>query len=148
TTLTAPVADTPEENTPVEAPKQSFAELKVREDIVASLLEAGIEFPFPIQALTLPVALRGNDIIGQAKTGTGKTLGFGIPALQRVIRAGDAGYEGRESPGAPQPLIGAPTRELAIQVGADLAQASKHSNISISTVYGGRPYEEQIAALK
>ena len=148
TTLTAPAADTPEENTPVEAPKQSFAELKVREDIVASLLEAGIEFPFPIQALTLPVALGGNDIIGQAKTGTGKTLGFGIPALQRVIREGDAGYEDLEFPGAPQALIVAPTRELAIQVGADLAQASKHSNISITTIYGGRPYEEQIAALK
>ena len=148
TTLTALAADTPEENTPVEAPKQSFAELKVREDIVASLLEAGIEFPFPIQALTLPVALGGNDIIGQAKTGTGKTLGFGIPALQRVIREGDAGYEELEFPGAPQALIVAPTRELAIQVGADLAQASKPSNISITTIYGGRPYEEQIAALK
>ncbi|MFJ2620576.1 DEAD/DEAH box helicase [Glutamicibacter sp. NPDC087344] len=147
TTLTAPAADTPEENG-TEAPQQSFAELNVREDIVASLLEAGIEYPFPIQALTLPVALGGNDIIGQAKTGTGKTLGFGIPALQRVLREGDAGYSDLQFPGAPQALIVAPTRELAIQVGADLAQASKHSNISITTIYGGRPYEEQIAALK
>ena len=148
TTLTAPAADTPQEDSTPEAAKQSFAELDVREDIVASLLEAGIEYPFPIQALTLPVALGGNDIIGQAKTGTGKTLGFGIPALQRVIREGDAGYEDLQFPGAPQALIVAPTRELAIQVGADLAQASKHSNISITTIYGGRPYEEQIAALK
>lgn len=148
TTLTASAADTPEYVEPVEEPKQSFAELKVREDIVASLLEAGIEFPFPIQALTLPVALGGNDIIGQAKTGTGKTLGFGIPALQRVVREGDKGYEDLEFPGAPQALIVAPTRELAIQVGSDLAVASKHSNIRITTIYGGRPYDEQISALK
>ncbi|WP_347037508.1 DEAD/DEAH box helicase [Glutamicibacter halophytocola] len=139
----------PQDNETVAEPVQeSFADLDVREDIVASLSEAGILYPFPIQALTLPVALGGNDIIGQAKTGTGKTLGFGIPALQRVIREGDKGYEDLEFPGAPQALIVAPTRELAIQVGADLAQASKHSNISITTIYGGRPYEEQINALK
>ncbi|MGP5380979.1 DEAD/DEAH box helicase [Glutamicibacter arilaitensis] len=149
TTLSAQAAE-PLDNESVEAEpaKQSFDDLKVREDIVASLSEAGIEYPFPIQALTLPVALGGNDIIGQAKTGTGKTLGFGIPALQRVVREGDKGYEDLEFPGAPQALIVAPTRELAIQVGADLAQASKHSNISITTIYGGRPYEEQINALK
>ncbi|MGP5390416.1 DEAD/DEAH box helicase [Glutamicibacter arilaitensis] len=149
TTLSAQAAE-PLDNESVEAEpaKQRFADLKVREDIVASLSEAGIEYPFPIQALTLPVALGGNDIIGQAKTGTGKTLGFGIPALQRVVREGDKGYEDLEFPGAPQALIVAPTRELAIQVGADLAQASKHSNISITTIYGGRPYEEQINALK
>ncbi|MGP5580836.1 DEAD/DEAH box helicase [Glutamicibacter arilaitensis] len=149
TTLSAQAAE-PLDNESVEAEpaKQSFAELKLREDIVASRTEAGIEYPFPIQALTLPVALGGNDIIGQAKTGTGKTLGFGIPALQRVVREGDKGYEDLEFPGAPQALIVAPTRELAIQVGADLAQASKHSNISITTIYGGRPYEEQINALK
>ncbi|MGP5597735.1 DEAD/DEAH box helicase [Glutamicibacter arilaitensis] len=149
TTLSAQAAE-PLDNESVEAEpaKQSFADQKVREDIVASLSEAGIEYPFPIQALTLPVALGGNDIIGQAKTGTGKTLGFGIPALQRVVREGDKGYEDLEFPGAPQALIVAPTRELAIQVGADLAQASKHSNISITTIYGGRPYEEQINALK
>jgi superfamily II DNA/RNA helicase len=90
TTLSAEQAELPEpiDTAEVELPKQTFSELKVREDIVASLLEAGIEYPFPIQALTLPVALGGNDIIGQAKTGTGKTLGFGIPALQRVIREG------------------------------------------------------------
>lgn len=132
----------PEEET------KTFADYQVRADIVASLSEAGIITPFPIQALTLPVALAGNDIIGQAKTGTGKTLGFGIPALQRVIRAEDAGYDRLEFPGAPQALIVAPTRELALQVSADLAQASRHANIRVTTIYGGRPYEEQVAALK
>ncbi|KSU67060.1 DEAD/DEAH box helicase [Arthrobacter sp. NIO-1057] len=148
TTLTAEAVEPQDNSNTSEPVRQSFADLNVREDIVASLSEAGIIFPFPIQAMTLPVALGGNDIIGQAKTGTGKTLGFGIPALQRVIREGDHGYEDLAFPGAPQALIVAPTRELAIQVGADLAQASKHSNISITTIYGGRPYEEQIAALK
>lgn len=148
TTLTAEAVEPQDNSNTSEPVQQSFADLNVREDIVASLSEAGIIFPFPIQAMTLPVALGGNDIIGQAKTGTGKTLGFGIPALQRVIRQGDHGYEDLAFPGAPQALIVAPTRELAIQVGADLAQASKHSNISITTIYGGRPYEEQIAALK
>ncbi|UUX57834.1 DEAD/DEAH box helicase [Glutamicibacter halophytocola] len=148
TTLTAEAVEPQDNETVAEPVQESFADLNVREDIVASLSEAGILYPFPIQALTLPVALGGNDIIGQAKTGTGKTLGFGIPALQRVIREGDKGYEDLEFPGAPQALIVAPTRELAIQVGADLAQASKHSNISITTIYGGRPYEEQINALK
>ncbi|WP_345469865.1 DEAD/DEAH box helicase [Glutamicibacter ectropisis] len=148
TTLTAEAVEPQDNSNASEPAQQSFADLNVREDIVASLSEAGIIFPFPIQAMTLPVALGGNDIIGQAKTGTGKTLGFGIPALQRVIREGDQGYEDLAFPGAPQALIVAPTRELAIQVGADLAQASKHSNISITTIYGGRPYEEQIAALK
>src|SRR5690625_1754408 len=62
-----------------------FADLGVAGPIVASLAAAGITHPFPIQALTLPVALSGADIIGQAKTGTGKTLGFGIPLLQRVV---------------------------------------------------------------
>lgn len=148
TTLAAEAVEPQDHETVAEPVQESFADLNVREDIVASLSEAGILYPFPIQALTLPVALGGNDIIGQAKTGTGKTLGFGIPALQRVIREGDKGYEDLEFPGAPQALIVAPTRELAIQVGADLAQASKHSNISITTIYGGRPYEEQINALK
>lgn len=148
TTLAAEAVEPQDNETVAEPVQESFADLDVREDIVASLSEAGILYPFPIQALTLPVALGGNDIIGQAKTGTGKTLGFGIPALQRVIREGDKGYEDLEFPGAPQALIVAPTRELAIQVGADLAQASKHSNISITTIYGGRPYEEQINALK
>ncbi|WP_446753626.1 DEAD/DEAH box helicase [Glutamicibacter sp. BSL13] len=132
---------------PEEAPK-TFADFNVRQDIVASLSEAGIIHPFPIQSLTLPVALAGNDIIGQAKTGTGKTLGFGIPALQRVVRESDEGYERLEFPGAPQALIVAPTRELALQVSADLAQASRHAGVRVTTIYGGRPYEEQIAALK
>ncbi|MGL3805040.1 DEAD/DEAH box helicase [Paeniglutamicibacter sp. R2-26] len=133
---------------PHELPEQSFADFGVRPDIVESLAAAGITHPFPIQAMTLPVALGGHDIIGQAKTGTGKTFGFGIPALQRVIGPDDEGYESLPVPGAPQALIVAPTRELAVQVAADMDKASKFRNARIATIYGGRAYEPQIEQLQ
>jgi len=91
------------DETPHEIEEKSFADFNVRADIVESLADAGITHPFPIQAMTLPVALSGHDIIGQAKTGTGKTLGFGIPALQRVVGRDDAGFEKLAVPGAPRP---------------------------------------------
>ncbi|WP_324388072.1 DEAD/DEAH box helicase, partial [Nostocoides sp.] len=100
--------------------EKTFADFGVHPDIVASLAKHGIVAPFPIQAMTLPVALSGHDIIGQAKTGTGKTLGFGIPMLQRVAVPGDAAYDALPAPGTPQALAVAPTRELAVQVAADL----------------------------
>ncbi|RUQ36638.1 DEAD/DEAH box helicase, partial [Micrococcus sp. HSID17227] len=96
------------------APEQTFADFGVHPKIVEALEAKGIVHPFPIQAMTLPVALGGHDIIGQAKTGTGKTLGFGIPALQRAIGPGEPGWGGLEAKGtagAPQALIVAPTRE-------------------------------------
>ena len=70
----------------------TFADFGVHPDIVAALADAGIVHPFPIQSMTLPVALGGHDIIGQAKTGTGKTLGFGVPMIQRVVAPGDQGW--------------------------------------------------------
>ena len=125
----------------------TFASFDVRSEIVESLAAKGIISPFPIQAETLPIALPGNDIIGQAKTGTGKTLGFGIPALQRVTAPGEAGYEDLADPGAPQALIVAPTRELAVQVAGDLKVAGAKMGVRIATIYGGRAYEPQIEEL-
>ena len=125
----------------------SFADFNVRREIVDSLAEKGIISPFPIQEETLPIALPGNDIIGQAKTGTGKTLGFGIPALQRVTAPGDRGYEQLEAPGAPQALIVAPTRELAVQVAQDIKVAGSKLGVRVATIYGGRAYEPQIEEL-
>ncbi|MDQ0825048.1 superfamily II DNA/RNA helicase [Arthrobacter sp. B2I5] len=136
------------DETPHEIAEKSFADYNVREDIVESLADAGITHPFPIQAMTLPVALNGHDIIGQAKTGTGKTLGFGIPALQRVIGQDDPGYAKLAVPGAPQALVIVPTRELAVQVAGDLVTASRKRNARIATIYGGRAYEPQVEALK
>ncbi len=128
--------------------KETFASFGVHPDIVSSLHEAGITHPFPIQAMTLPIALAGHDIIGQAKTGTGKTLGFGIPALQRVVGPKDEGFDKLAAPGAPQAMVIVPTRELAVQVAGDLIVASKHRGVRIATIYGGRAYEPQVEALQ
>jgi superfamily II DNA/RNA helicase len=133
---------------PHEIAEKSFSDYNVRADIVESLADAGITHPFPIQAMTLPVALSGHDIIGQAKTGTGKTLGFGIPALQRVVGQDDPGFEKLPAQGAPQALVIVPTRELAVQVANDLQTASRKRNARIATIYGGRAYEPQIEALQ
>jgi superfamily II DNA/RNA helicase len=133
---------------PHEIEEKSFADYDVRADIVESLADAGITHPFPIQAMTLPVALSGHDIIGQAKTGTGKTLGFGIPALQRVVGQDDPGFDKLPAPGAPQAMVIVPTRELAVQVANDLQNASRKRNARITTIYGGRAYEPQVEALQ
>ncbi|WP_405978721.1 DEAD/DEAH box helicase [Streptomyces sp. NBC_00158] len=107
--------------------------------------------PFPIQEMTLPVALSGTDVIGQAKTGTGKTLGFGLPLLERVVVPADV-EAGRARPDqltdAPQALVVVPTRELCTQVTNDLLTAGKVRNVRVLAIYGGRAYEPQVEALK
>jgi superfamily II DNA/RNA helicase len=109
---------------------------------VEALSALGITHPFAIQELTLPLALAGTDIIGQARTGTGKTLGFGIPIIQKVLGP-DEGADGR-----PQALIVVPTRELCVQVTADLARAGARRSLRLLSVYGGRAYEPQLSALR
>ena len=107
-----------------------------------ALAAQGITTAFPIQTLALPIALAGHDIIGQARTGTGKTLAFGIPLLQRLGQPAD------RRPLAPAALVVVPTRELAIQVAEDLKTAAAHSGTRVLTLYGGRAYEPQIEALR
>ncbi|MGW0421719.1 DEAD/DEAH box helicase [Streptomyces sp. NPDC003015] len=101
--------------------------------------------------MTLPVALSGSDVIGQAKTGTGKTLGFGLPLLERVTVPADV-EAGRAKPedltDAPQALVVVPTRELCTQVTNDLQTAGKVRNVRVLAIYGGRAYEPQVEALK
>ncbi|MFF0851439.1 DEAD/DEAH box helicase [Streptomyces sp. NPDC003280] len=101
--------------------------------------------------MTLPVALSGTDVIGQAKTGTGKTLGFGLPLLERVTVPADV-EAGRAAPEAlteaPQALVVVPTRELCQQVTNDLLTAGKVRNVRVTAIYGGRAYEPQVEALK
>ncbi|MFF7972057.1 DEAD/DEAH box helicase [Streptomyces sp. NPDC007905] len=101
--------------------------------------------------MTLPVALSGTDVIGQAKTGTGKTLGFGLPLLERVTVPADV-EAGRAAPealtDAPQALVVVPTRELCTQVTNDLLTAGKVRNVRVLAIYGGRAYEPQVEALK
>uniref|UniRef100_A0AAU2JUG1 RNA helicase n=1 Tax=Streptomyces sp. NBC_00049 TaxID=2903617 RepID=A0AAU2JUG1_9ACTN len=101
--------------------------------------------------MTLPVAMSGTDVIGQAKTGTGKTLGFGLPLLERVVVPADV-EAGRSTPDqltdAPQALVVVPTRELCTQVTNDLLTAGKVRNVRVLAIYGGRAYEPQVEALK
>ena len=89
-------------------------------EIADALERVGIITPFPIQEMTLSVALMGTDLIGQARTGTGKTLAFGIPVLQRTVAPHDPDYAELAAPGKPQALVVAPTRELALQVSSDI----------------------------
>jgi len=126
----------------------TFAELGVRDEIVRALSEDGKEHPFAIQELTMPLALAGDDLIGQARTGMGKTLAFGVPLLQRITTDPE-----KELSGIPRALVVVPTRELCLQVYNDLATASKYltagdRKLSVTSIYGGRPYEPQIEALQ
>ncbi|WP_240477255.1 DEAD/DEAH box helicase [Jiangella muralis] len=115
--------------------------------IAEALERLGITEAFPIQEMAIPVALTGNDLIGQARTGTGKTLAFGIPLLQRIVAPGDRDYGLANEPGKPQALVVTPTRELAVQVNGDLTTASAVRKVRIVTLYGGRAYEPQVSAL-
>jgi superfamily II DNA/RNA helicase len=120
----------------------SFADLGVRAETVQALASVGITHAFAIQELTLPIALAGSDLIGQARTGTGKTLGFGIPLIQRIKDVSEG------ADGAPQALIIVPTRELCVQVTADLKDAGKTRGLRVLSIYGGRAFEPQVEALK
>ncbi|MFE1847784.1 DEAD/DEAH box helicase [Streptomyces sp. NPDC059515] len=129
----------------------TFRELGILPETAEALEAVGIITPFPIQEMTLPVALSGTDVIGQAKTGTGKTLGFGLPLLERVTVPADV-EAGRAKPedltDAPQALVVVPTRELCTQVTNDLLTAGKVRNVRVTAIYGGRAYEPQVEALK
>lgn len=118
-------------------------ELGVAAEICDGLATRGITRTFAIQELTLPIALSGQDLIGQARTGMGKTYGFGVPLLDRVFD--DADIE--ELDGTPRALVVVPTRELAQQVTKDLQVAAADIPVRLVSIYGGRPYEEQITKL-
>nr|WP_211207223.1 DEAD/DEAH box helicase [Stackebrandtia nassauensis] len=120
----------------------SFTDLGVRAETVAALSEIGITQAFAIQEYAIPIAMRGNDIIGRAPTGTGKTLGFGVPLLETVTSAAE-GADGR-----PQALVVVPTRELGLQVSRDIEAAGKTRGIRVLPIYGGRAYEPQLEALR
>ncbi len=129
-------------------PLTTFRDLGVLPETCDALEAVGIIEPFAIQEQTLPVALSGNDVIGQAKTGTGKTLGFGIPLLQRVSGPQDPSFADLPDPGKPQALVVVPTRELCVQVTRDIATAGSRRGVRVMAVYGGRAYEPQIETLR
>ncbi|MFT4127707.1 MAG: DEAD/DEAH box helicase, partial [Gordonia sp. (in: high G+C Gram-positive bacteria)] len=134
----------------------TFAECGVDPRIVAALADDGKVHTFAIQELTLPLALAGDDLIGQARTGMGKTYGFGVPLLHRLIDAEHSGI--RPLDNTPRALVIVPTRELCLQVTGDLEVAARGLEVTtpdgatrpfrITAIYGGRPYEAQIADLR
>ncbi|CAA9224111.1 MAG: ATP-dependent RNA helicase, partial [uncultured Corynebacteriales bacterium] len=123
---------------PVSEDSPLFSDLGVNPAIVSALADVGITRTFAIQEMTLPIALAGSDLIGQARTGTGKTLGFGVPLLQRIELGGPT----------PRALVVVPTRELCVQVTRDLQAAGKHLGARVTAIYGGRAYEPQVSALR
>lgn len=123
--------------------QSGFSELGVSKPIVDALAKAGITSPFPIQHLAIPIALTGSDLIGQARTGTGKTFAYGLPLLQRIWTDSRLNESTK-----PKALVMAPTRELAIQVANDLSLAGAGCSIRVLTIYGGVGYEEQLETLK
>src|SRR3954447_21691866 len=116
----------------------TFESLGLSPDLVDALSAAGITHPFPIQSLTIPDALAGRDVCGKAKTGSGKTLTFGLPLLERTPRAG---------PRAPTALVLVPTRELAVQVHDVLAPLGTVRDVRVAVVYGGQALERQARKL-
>jgi superfamily II DNA/RNA helicase len=117
----------------------TFSDLGVEQDMVDALAEKGIIEPFPIQSQTIPLGLGRQDIIGQAKTGTGKTFGFGLPLIQQL------GLD--PAPGV-QALVVVPTRELCVQVAEDLEVATAKRATKVVAIYGGKAYEGQVEQLK
>ena len=126
----------------------TFADLPLRPETQAALAEHGFKSPFPIQEMVLPIALGDGDVIGQAKTGTGKTLAFGIPLIERVIAPLDKEWEQLAAKGLPQVLVVVPTRELCVQVTKDIEELTGNRGIRTLAVYGGRAFEPQIEALE
>ncbi len=125
--------------TPAPVVEQTFADLGIEPDMVDALASKGILSPFPIQAQTIPMGLGGQDIIGQAKTGTGKTFGFGLPLLQSLGTNPEPGVKA---------LVVVPTRELCVQVAEDLTLAASNRSTQVAAIYGGKAYEGQIEQLK
>jgi len=120
-----------------------FADLGVLPVLVEALADQGIHTAFPIQTMAVPLALTGTDLIGQARTGTGKTLGFALPILQSLAQRSEADRADRR----PRALVVAPTRELASQVAGEFRMAGARLGARVATIYGGRAYEPQITEL-
>ncbi len=136
------ISNEPSEKTDIYATEQTFAALGVHEGLVSTLASQGITAAFPIQAMTINDALAGRDVCGKAKTGSGKTLGFGLPMLQRIAESG--GAPKGDGPATPKGLVLLPTRELAVQVFDVLKPLGEAIGLRLVSVYGGADIERQI----
>ncbi len=127
-----------------------FSDLGLGENIVRVLAELGAETPFPIQAATIPDVLAGRDVLGRGRTGSGKTIAFGAPLVERLLqlRADQSPNQRREFGRAPQALILAPTRELALQIDRTVQPIARSVGLFTTQIYGGVPYARQLGALQ
>jgi ATP-dependent RNA helicase RhlB len=116
-----------------------FDALDIHENVLAGIRDAGFEFCTPIQASTLPIALKGHDVAGQAQTGTGKTAAFLIATYQRLL----ASTPGDDEKKQPRAFMLAPTRELAVQIAKDAELLGSHTGFKVGLAFGGTDYEKQ-----
>ncbi|WP_082571464.1 DEAD/DEAH box helicase [Agromyces sp. Root1464] len=135
----------------IDADGVSFADLGLGGNVVAALRQLGAESPFPIQAATIPVVLEGRDVLGRGKTGSGKTIAFGAPTVERLMKlwaeSGKAGGK-RQMGRKPRALILAPTRELALQIDRTVQPIAQSVGLFTTQIYGGVPQQRQVGALQ
>ncbi|MET1019060.1 MAG: DEAD/DEAH box helicase [Microterricola sp.] len=124
----------------------SFGDLGLGGNIVAALAELGAPSPFPIQAATIPDVLAGKDVLGRGKTGSGKTIAFGAPLVEKLMENG--GGKKRAMGRKPRALILAPTRELALQIDRTVQPIARSVGLFTTQIYGGVPQHRQVGALQ
>ena len=124
----------------------TFADLGLGSNIVRQLASMGAEAPFPIQAATIPDVLSGKDVLGRGKTGSGKTIAFGAPLVERLME--NNGGKDRQMGRKPRALILAPTRELAMQIDRTVQPIARSVGLFTTTIVGGVPQYKQVSALQ
>jgi superfamily II DNA/RNA helicase len=124
----------------------TFGDLGLGQNIVTVLADLGAALPFPIQAATIPPILEGRDVLARGRTGSGKTIAFGGPLVENVLRS-QAGKK-REFGRRPRALILAPTRELALQIDRTIQPIARSVGLFTTQIYGGVPQARQVGALK
>jgi superfamily II DNA/RNA helicase len=124
-----------------------FGELGLGQNLVRVLSELGAETPFPIQAATIPSVLEGRDVLGRGRTGSGKTIAFGAPLVERLLQSQKGSTERRKPGRAPRALILAPTRELALQIDRTIQPLAQSVGLFTTQIYGGVPYARQTGAI-
>jgi superfamily II DNA/RNA helicase len=129
----------------------TFGDLGLGNNIVRALADLGAATPFPIQAATIPEVLAGRDVLGRGRTGSGKTIAFGAPLVERLMQlwTADNGANSKRALGrAPRALIMAPTRELALQIDRTVQPIARSVGLFTTQIYGGVPQARQVGALR
>ncbi|GGE92018.1 DEAD/DEAH box helicase [Mycetocola zhadangensis] len=124
----------------------SFSDLGLGGNIIAALAELGAPSPFPIQAATIPDVIAGKDVLGRGRTGSGKTIAFGAPLVEKLMENG--GGKKRAMGRKPRALILAPTRELALQIDRTVQPIARSVGLFTTQIYGGVPQNRQVGALQ